>query len=334
MPLSMYGNTNPKGLEPFQIESTLAPLAVGNNQAEAQMMLENYQQQRQAATNLYGQDLQDQHQAFYDQLKNQMAMEQLKSVPEYAKAGVLPILASQPGQTAFGGADPNAIQGVITNLQQNQDAKNFQAGATGANQLSQAGQPVDTSTVPGVSGITSLGPYRGPAIVQSAQLKLQGDLARAAAASSATNLPRISRQVPNEYNGIDTISLPPRMTQAQRDAYMQDQGIPKTDTQMPAQPLPGTNNATAPASTAPPIQHSKPPQNTAAGVSAAQLAVRANIDTLAQKNPTAAADIKAQMANNNGLPDIVMGPNGIPIGVRGVHGVYDGNGNAIGPRKQ
>lgn len=313
---SAYGTTNPRGLEPWPIEQTLAPLAVGGSQAEAQMMLENYQQQRDAAANVYSGDLQQQHQYAYDQLAQQLQESYLKALPENAKAGTLGILASSPQYSAaFGGADPNSINSAITQATRLQNADIAQKGGAGVWSLTNAGmQPTQADT----QGITGLNVNPGtPLPVQVAQLKLQGDLARANASSRAAG-PRTSTDFTNPYGGKTTVSFPAGMSQAQRDAYLQNEGgLVPVDRPPPNAPLP--NTTTAPnqppnrtnlpmAKTDTPANNPPRAQNTAAGAAAARQQVLAQLDAIQASHPQVYADIKAGMAKNNNVPNVVADP--------------------------
>ena len=71
MPLASYNPGNPAGMDPWSIESTLAPVAASGNPA-ADNMLADYRAQRQAANNVYGQNLAQEHQFAYQQLAQQM----------------------------------------------------------------------------------------------------------------------------------------------------------------------------------------------------------------------------------------------------------------------
>lgn len=138
MPVAPYGTTNPRGLEPWQIESTIAPAAYGGSQAEAQNMIDLYRTQRETAGNEYSMDLAAQHQYAYDALRQQMQEAYLKAVPEYQKEGLLPVLAgTQPG--ALYGADPATLDAAQQQYQTNQAAKNFEASGKGYEGFSNAG---------------------------------------------------------------------------------------------------------------------------------------------------------------------------------------------------
>jgi hypothetical protein len=313
---SAYGTTNPRGLEPWPIEQTLAPLAVGNSQAEAQMMLENYQQQRDAAANVYSGDLQQQHQYAYDQLAQQLQEANMKALPENAKAGTLGIMASSPAyQGVFGGADPGSIAAAIGQSTRLQNADIAQKGGAATWSLANAGMP---ATQADVQGITGLNVNPGTSIpVQVANIKLQGDLARANASSRAAG-PRTSTDFTNPYGGKTTVSFPAGMSQAQRDAYLQNEGgLVPIDRPPPNAPLP--NTTTAPnqppnrtnlpvAKTDTPANNPPRAQNTAAGAAAARQQVLSQLDAIQNSHPQVYADIKAGMTKNNGVPNIVADP--------------------------
>jgi hypothetical protein len=72
MAVAAYGATNPAGTDPWPIESVLAKEAVSGNPS-ASIMLGNYQQAREADTNLYNQSMVGQHAFAKQQLADQMA---------------------------------------------------------------------------------------------------------------------------------------------------------------------------------------------------------------------------------------------------------------------
>jgi hypothetical protein len=306
MPLSMYGNTNPKGLEPFQIESVLAPLAVGNNQAEAQMMLENYQQQRQASTNLYGQDLQQQHQAFYDQLANQMQQAQMKEIPNLLKApGGAALLGpgGLPGMSM--GADPSVIQDAINRANAAQAAESLQKSGTGINQLSQAGMPTTPQAASGVTGLP-IPQYLGPALVQKAQIDEAARLGAASIGAAGKGQPSASMQVRDPNTGELITLHVPRATPTSVGAAAKSWGVPTVDqppanAPIPGQALPGVPALPMTQTDTPANAPAPPPQNTAAGTPNAQATVKAN---LANAPAAVRSDVLAAAAKNGGNPVI------------------------------
>lgn len=182
MPLAQYGQTSPAGLDPWPIESTLAPLATAGSSANAQLMLSDYQYQRDAANNLYGQDMAAQHEFAKKQLQQQLYEQNLKAVQEGAKTpGLLDIYASSPQfQGVVGGVDPGVLHATSTNLRDMQRAEQFQKGAAGLQSSTTAGfQPNADQAAIASGGLA--GPQGTPIPIQVANLKLQGDLARASA---------------------------------------------------------------------------------------------------------------------------------------------------------
>lgn len=321
---SAYGTTNPRGLEPWPIEQTLAPLAVGNSQAEAQMMLENYQQQRDAAANVYSGDLQQQHQYAYDQLAQQMQEGYLKALPENAKAGTLPILASSPQyQAAFGGADPNAIAGVVNQSTRLQNADIAQKGGAGVWSLTNAGMPPTQADTQGITGL-NVNPGT-PLPVQVAQLKLQGDLARAAA-SGGGGIGVSFTGAPNAALGgaSPNITIPRKMTLQQGVDAATRAGlikppinVPPPDTQ-PGSPAaqPNTGGASTVAKTDTPANHAPAATTQAPSgqiTNDVKNRVRTAVETtpITPQNQSKIADIKAGYLG--GQPNIVMTPQGPAI---------------------
>src|SRR3954471_10361199 len=100
MAVAAYGATNPAGTDPWPIETTIAKEALSGNPS-ASIMLGNYQQAREADTNLYNQSMVGQHEFAKQQLLAQMQEARNKLIPE---------LVGKPGGGAFlaGGG----IQGV------------------------------------------------------------------------------------------------------------------------------------------------------------------------------------------------------------------------------
>jgi hypothetical protein len=178
---SAYGTFNPRAIEPFPIESELAKgMSEGN--PTAANLLDLYQIQRGTAENQYSQEAAQQHQYAYDQLHQQLYEQNLKALAEGADKGTLGIMASSPQyQGVFGGADPGVIGQRIQQYNDMEAAKQAQAGGAGVESATIAGfQPSgdQASRLTGMTGLTNN-------ILTPAQMKLQGDLARAAAAAKA-----------------------------------------------------------------------------------------------------------------------------------------------------
>ena len=204
MPTATYGSTNPAGVDPWPIETNLAQLAVGGSQAEAQNMLENYQQERLAQTNAYGQDMEKQHQVAYQQLAQQLQENYLKAIPEFAKSGTLDILANAPQyQGAFGGASSDVIQDAIRRATMGQTAETFQKAGTGFNQFAQGGLQVDPNAVPGMAGVK--GTLTDPALVRAAQIRANAQMASARIGAGGGRM-TVSSDIPSDQGGFVHIS--------------------------------------------------------------------------------------------------------------------------------
>lgn len=251
MPLASYNPGSPSGMDQWSIENTLAPLAVGGSQSEAQMMLGNYQNERQAANSQYASNLDQEHLFAYQQLAQQMREAYLKEVPNYAKEGLLPVLAgTNPG--ALAGSDPAALQLAQQQWETAAGAKNFQAGATGLNQASQGGYQVNPNVVPGVAGST-VGPYRGPALAQAATIRGQYGLAAANAKGGGEPKVTIGQPMPSTAGGDPqqwSIRVPFSQAQGyadQLDAHAQGRRADRGGNATSLAPAPG-NTTAAPAS--------------------------------------------------------------------------------------
>jgi len=209
MPLASYNPGNPAATDAWNIESTLAPLAVGGSQSEAQQMLDMYRNERLAQSNVYGQNLAQEHQFAYDQLRQQMQEAYLKAIPEMNKAGTLGIMASSPLYSAgLAGADPSVVADTIQRQQQAEDAKTFQAGMTGLNQGSQGGYQVanPNAVIPGLPPNVQL-TNKGPALAQAATIRGQYGLAAANARGAKPQLTTVSNQsAPDAYGNVTSTS--------------------------------------------------------------------------------------------------------------------------------
>ena len=328
MPLANYGADNPAASDPWPIESTLAPIALGGDQMQAQGMLDSYRLQRQAATNAYEQNLSGQHDFAYQQLAQQLAEARLKALPELlGKPGGAHLLGPGGISGMDMGTDPGVMQGVIGAADRAQAATNLEHAGAGIASTTAAGfQPSAGQASVATGGFS--GPQGDPTAIGVAKLKLQGDLARAAASAGNAG-PRESMEIPNQYGGKSTLSFPARMSDQQKQGYLAGKGVLPADAPPPNAPLPSGSVAPPPPVTGlQPRQGGKSgsdqstvPNNAQAGADAARQAVLANIDKLKTINRPAYDDILAGMAKNNGKPDVVM-QNGKPVGVRGATKVW------------
>jgi hypothetical protein len=142
MPAATYGQFSPGGIDPWPIESELAK-AAATSPVRAEQLLENYQQERGAASNVYLSEMDTQHQFAKQQLANQLYEAKMKTLPELIK---------QPGGAGFlqhGGiagltpadisADPNAWAGLVAAGDAANSALNIKNVGQGVQGLSNAG---------------------------------------------------------------------------------------------------------------------------------------------------------------------------------------------------
>ena len=217
MPLANYGAANPAATDPWPIENTLAPLAA-TSPALARTMLNSYQLQRQADTNNYGEQLDQQHQFARDQQKQQLYEALLKAAPEYAgKPGGAALFAALPGSAGLG-ATPGALGNFAQAGAVNDAATNFQHAAAGLASASEGGVQYDPRYIPGLpnANILSIGPN---ARVQAAEIQERGRMG--AASISAANKQPHTVNIQSKYQDDqgNPISIPmpwqPNMTDDQ-----------------------------------------------------------------------------------------------------------------------
>jgi hypothetical protein len=151
---SQYGNYNPAATDPYQIESVLAPLAVPDS-AQAQMMLERYQMKNQANANVYGEELDKQHDFNRQQLHQQLVEAQMKTGAELAKLpGGAGLVANAPGlQATYGGAGPDAVRQMVDAATRAQGATDFEHTAAGYKSYSDAGAQGSTALLQGLTNL-------------------------------------------------------------------------------------------------------------------------------------------------------------------------------------
>jgi len=155
MPASstQYGSYQPNAVDPYPIESVLAPLAVGNNPANATNMLDEYQMQRLTDAGNYQYAANQQHDFAKQQLAQQLQEQYLKSGQEALKTpGGLTLLRSQAPDALGPGFGP-AQQGIIeTSLANARDAKTANEASSAAWHGVQAGYPADLPRLTALSG--------------------------------------------------------------------------------------------------------------------------------------------------------------------------------------
>jgi hypothetical protein len=320
-----YGTTNPRGMDPWPIEQTLAPLAAAGSSANAQRMLGDYQTQREIAGNVYGQDLEQQHAFAYQQLQQQMQENYIKAAMEAVKTrgGISALNAVAPG--ALANLDPSVasgIEGGLTSLQNAQILKDAGAGAYSAVEAGRG--PTDAQAYAASGGL--LGPQGTPLQLQIAREKEAAANARHTADASAAAAPNITETVMSPF-GQRNISFPGKKFGAPGsvDAYLDAAGVPRInagntgspplppEAQALAPPPPGRGTSLPQNPAQPAARPAAPPKtpapnNTVVSVPQYQAAVAANIENY--KSAPWYADVKAGMAANHGLAIVKPGANG------------------------
>ena len=181
MPVTSYGAYNPNAVDPWPIEQTLAPLAVGGSQAEAQNMLNMYQKQREAAGNVYGDELARQHEFNRQQLAQQLYEAKLKEMAPLLNAPGGAHLLGQGGIPGMDmGTDPGTMQGIIGAADAAQQAKQFGEAGKGAEGFSNAGYMIAGNALPGLAP--------GTPLVQTENARLAAERIRANAMLGAASI--------------------------------------------------------------------------------------------------------------------------------------------------
>jgi hypothetical protein len=330
-----YQNFSPRALEPYPIESKLAELSYGsygNSPAEAQTALDQNWYERQLNEGVYGQEVAAQHEEARKNIAAQMQAARWKAMGEAKDPTVLQLMANSP-DSPLNDVDRNALSDLVLRARHGQDVTDLQHAGTAANQLSQGGYD-PTGAMTNV-GITNLGPYRGPALVQAAQIRLQGDLAKAAAHKAAgAAIPGGSTTYTNPLTGLpESINRPKGMSDADWVATLKQRGVPMVDQQPDKQQIPqeqaqrDESTARVPSTPPPPARSltnvppapaAKTTSNTEAGVRDVQQKVQRDIHNYP---PAVQADIRAGAAKNGGAPMVVPDGKG-GYAVKGDKGSY------------
>lgn len=331
MATATFGQPNPNATDPYPIESVLAKEAVSGN-AMAQMLLGNYQQKQQAASNVYGHELDQQHLFARDQLAQQMAEARLKAIPEFLARGQAgaELIAPGAGLGLGDNISPDAAARSLQASRTHEYATNLAEQGKGVESFSRAGQDIPLQQIPGLQNLRTTGAGEHSDITvqklkDATSLKTAGMHARAAggAGSAITT----SFDVPNAYGGFDHASAGRKVTPAQIDEFRRSRGMVPVDAAIPAQPLPDQNapaSSNARSAPAPGTRDNQPaarsrtslppavtsPQNQASGVAEAQRAVMAKLDTM--RSHPAYPDLVQGMKTNGGKP-IIKIENGKPV---------------------
>lgn len=324
MPAATYGAYNPNAVDPWPIEGELAKMAA-TSPAMAQMMMGNYQEQRQAASNVYGEEAERQHDFAKQQLANQLYEARMKLVPELAKTpGGAGLLASDPTIAGSLGT-PDAWQGLVTAQDEANRGLNIKNVGQGMQGMSNSGTAFNNTS----QLMPSLNIPVGENVqVQRARIdaaaKVQAAAMHGAKGGGGSAEPRETVQIPNAYGGQSSISFSPKMGDQARSDFLRSRGVVPTDAQPSAQPLPGAAPTGGASSSSPPTSRTnlpsarqgqspmaRPPSNTSAGVTAAQQHVLANEATVLSKaTPAQRQAYTEAKAANGGKPNVVITPQG------------------------
>jgi hypothetical protein len=332
-----YQNFSPRALEPYPIESKLAELAYsgyGNSPAQAQTALDQYWYERQLNEGIYGQEVAAQHEEARKNIAAQIQEARWKAMGEAKDPTVLQLMANSP-DSPLNDVDRNALSDLVLRARHGQDVTDLQHAGTAANQLSQGGY--DPTGAMANVGITNLGPYKGPALVQAAQIRLQGDLAKAAAsrAGAANAGPTVHQSYapdPDHPGVTTTTSWGAKTGQTPEGAtdYAVKHGLVTPPLSTPpagasagaSQPRAETDKGTArPLTNVPPVS-TKPAPASAAPADAQRItAVRSWVETnKGVLGPQAYADIQAGMKMNGGNPQLKLDPKSGKVKLFGASG--------------
>lgn len=234
-----YGAYQPGAVDPWSIETSLADKAI-TSPAMAQMMLGNYQEERRAQANVYGQQAEQQHQFAKDQLAQQMTEARMKLIPELVgKPGGGEFLAGG-GIQGIGpgdGGNASAWAGLGTAGHQYDFAKNLAEEGKGVESFSRAGQDMPLQQIPGLQNFQTTGAGEHSDITVEklkAANALQLAAAKAARGARAEKDPKVHYNfrgdpTPSGQQNDATLSLglstPAETVQRARDTITRNLGI-------------------------------------------------------------------------------------------------------------
>lgn len=174
---SLLGNYAPAMQEPYAIETNLADRATGGSSALANTMLNQYWYERQMREGQYADRLNDQMQFGKQQLHAQLMDTYLKSMPDLAKANLLPAVGGIL-QSQVPGLDAGGLQYAADQAAQTTQATNVGNAGRGIGAMAQGGYNVgapDVSRILGGANVTQT----DPALVRAAQIRAAGQVAAA-----------------------------------------------------------------------------------------------------------------------------------------------------------
>jgi hypothetical protein len=265
MAAASYGAYQPGAVDPWSIETQLAKEAT-TSPAMAQMMLGNYQQERRAQGNVYGEEAAKQHDFAKQQLVAQMTEARNKLIPEIiGKPGGGEFLAGG-GIQGIGpgdGGNASAWAGLGQAGHQYDFAKNLAEEGKGVESFSRAGQDLALQQIPGLQNFqtTGAGQHSDITVEQmKSNTALQLAAAKAARGAKAEKDPKVHYNfygdpTPSGQPNNATVSLPANTpaesVQRYRDTISRNLGIANPS----ATNVPGTTpegGGGSPRSTPPP----------------------------------------------------------------------------------
>jgi hypothetical protein len=319
---TQYGSYQPNAVDPYPIESVLAPLAVGNNPANAANMLDEYQMQRMTDAGNYQYAANQQHDFAKQQLAQQLQEQYLKSALDAVqhRGGVSAYNQIVGPEHALSADLTSGVEGGLTGLQ---NAKILEQSGSGAKSAAEAGRDItDEQAARASNGL--LGPYGTPLSTRNILIKEANANARHAGGGGAGDF-KLNAQLPADPNSglILSGSIPKGWTIPQYEAALKAKGyqgnlgrpgaLSTGDGTTPTPAGPGASSSVAPRST--PLTPA--PQPRAASTPAPQNG--ANIRAAAEKyvennlrisNPAAYKDAVAGKVG--GKLNVQQGPDGRP----------------------
>lgn len=221
-----YGTTNPRALEPWAIENTLAPLAYAGDRSQLQSELGSYQIARNTAEGQYGIQQAQQHEFAKQQLAQQLYEARLKEFPTIAKLPGGAQFMSQGGIPGMDmGGDPGALAGLAQAGNIAQGAENFMHAGAGFRDFSEGGWLQNPQQIPGMAGAE--GVLTDNSRVRAELIKQQTSLANARMKGGNPNDPNATVSGPVSYDAAGnpiniSYSKTPQSKIPDRVAYLQN----------------------------------------------------------------------------------------------------------------
>jgi hypothetical protein len=310
---TQYGTYQPNAVDPYPIESVLAPLAVGNNPANAANMLDEYQMQRMTDAGNYQYAANQQHQFAKQQLAQQLQEQYLKSALDAVqhRGGVSAYNQIVGPEHALSADLTSGVEGGLTGLQ---NAKILEQSGSGAKSAAEAGRDItDEQAARASNGL--LGPFGIPLSTRNIMLKEANANARHAGGAAAASEPNVSVQM---TTSPETGSLPATVTLKKGNLYNAIPGLVARGIARPAAPraLP-SGDGTTPAPAGPGASSSVAPRSTpltpAPQPRAAPTTSGSDVRQQVERN----VENKVRIGNNDAYRDIVAGKVGGKVNIVG-----------------